>query len=341
MTKALFITDAWTPQTNGVVRTLQSCIAELVRDGWQVEVIHPGLFRSMPMPTYPEIGLSLDVWKMRRMILQFRPDTIHVATEGPLGLYARSLLGSKGLAYTTSLHTKFPEYVHARFRVPVRIGYAFMRWFHRPALRTLVTTESHRDELRDWGLKDLVVWGRGVDVQTFQPRPLSPRSRPRLLYVGRIAVEKNVEAFLNLDLDADKIVVGDGPQRGELEAKFPQAQWLGYQYGDDLARCYADADVFVFPSKTDTFGLVMLEAMASGTPVAAYPVTGPIDVIEDGVCGAMADDLEVAVQRALQLDRAACRAYAEANSWSAIAHRMAEQFAPIDWTRRGAVQVAG
>ncbi len=334
--KALFITDAWAPQTNGVVRTLQSCIAELAKDGWQIEVIHPGLFRSMPMPTYPEIGLSLNVWKMHRMILRFRPDTIHVATEGPLGLYARSMLGNKGLAYTTSLHTKFPEYVHARFRVPVSIGYAFMRWFHRPALRTLVTTESHRKELEGWGLKDLVVWGRGVDVQAFRPQPMSARRRPRLLYVGRVAVEKNVEAFLELDLDADKIVVGDGPQRAELEAKHPEAQWLGYQYGEDLARCYADADVFVFPSKTDTFGLVMLEAMACGTPVAAYPVTGPIDVIQEGVCGAMADDLEVAVARALKLDRNQCRGYAEANSWSEIARRMARQFVPIDWSRRGA-----
>lgn len=339
--KALIITDAWTPQTNGVVRTLQSCIKCLESDGWEIEVIHAGLFRSVPLPTYPEIRIAINPWKMRSIIERARPDAIHVATEGPLGLYARSLLGRLGLPYTTSLHTKFPEYVHARFRVPVKAGYAFMRWFHRPATCTLVTTESHRDELAEWGLSDLVVWSRGVDVEAFRPLPRSVRKRPKLLYVGRVAVEKSVEDFLELDVDADKVVVGDGPQRAELEAQYPEAEWAGYQYGDDLAQYYADADVFVFPSRTDTFGLVMLEAMACGTPVAAYPVTGPIDVVDSGISGALEDDLHIAVARALTLDRDACRRYAERFAWSVIARRLASTFVKIDWGTRPMLKPAG
>ena len=330
--KTLIVTDAWIPQTNGVVRTLQSCIACLERDGWDVEVVHAGLFRSVPLPTYPEIRVAINPWKLRQMIERARPDAIHIATEGPLGLYARSLLGRLGLPYTTSLHTKFPEYVQARFRLPLKLGYAFMRWFHRPATCTLVTTESHRRELADWGLSDLTVWSRGVDIDAFQPLPArSPRQRPKLLYVGRVAVEKNVEAFLELDLDADKVVVGDGPQRAELEAAYPEARWVGYQYGEDLARYYGEADVFVFPSRTDTFGLVMLEALACGTPVAAYPVTGPIDVVADGVSGALEEDLEIAVARALAMDRDNCRRYAERFSWTEIARRLSSTFAIIDW----------
>lgn len=335
--KALIVTDAWAPQTNGVVRTLTSCIGCLERDGWEIEVAHPGLFRNLPLPTYPEIRLSVNVWKLKRMITDGRPDAIHIATEGPLGLYARSLLRRLGVPYTTSLHTKFPEYVHARLGLSVKVGYAFMRWFHRPATCTLVTTDSHRDELLGWGLTDLVVWSRGVDVDAFRPqlRSRSQRAadvgRPRLLYVGRVAVEKNVEAFLELDIDADKVVVGDGPQRAQLQAMYPEAQWLGYQYGDDLARHYADADVFVFPSRTDTFGLVMLEALACGTPVAAYPVTGPIDVVADGVSGALEDDLHLAVLRALQINRDGCRRYAEGFAWPQIARRLSATFATIDW----------
>ena len=273
------VTDAWEPQTNGVVRTLQNVIARLRDRGMDILVVEPGAFRTFPCPGYPEVRLVANPWRLGDLLERWAPDMVHLATEGPLGLAARAYLTRRRLSFTTSLHTKFPEYVSARLPVPVDWGYAYLRWFHRPAARVLVTTESHRRELEDRHLSHLVVWGRGVDTELFRPMPRAPRSKPRLLYVGRVSVEKNVEAFLELDVDAEKIVVGDGPQRAELERRYPSARWLGYLRGPALVRCYADADVFVFPSRTDTFGLVMLEAMACGTPVAAYPVTGPVDVV--------------------------------------------------------------
>jgi len=329
--RLLIITDAWEPQTNGVVTTLKSVIATLPELGWQAEVIHPGSFRTWPLPSYPEIRFARNPWKLKRLIAELRPDAIHIATEGPLGMTARSLLCRWLVPFTTSLHTKFPEYVQERIGLPLSLGYRLIRWFHRPARSTLVTTPSHRDELLAWGLDDLLVWGRGVDTELFRPAPHGPRSRPQLLYVGRIAVEKNVAAFLELDMDADKVVVGDGPARAELKARFPDARWLGYRRGAALAACYADADVFVFPSKTDTFGLVMLEALACGTPVAAYPVTGPRDVIVNGETGWLDADLGTAVRRALSVDREGCRAFAEANSWRVIGGRLVDSLALIDW----------
>ena len=278
-------------------------------------------------------GSSRTPWRLGDLLERWAPDTVHLATEGPLGLAARAYLTRRRLSFTTSLHTKFPEYVSARLPVPVDWGYAYLRWFHRPAAPTLVTTESHRRELEDRDLSDLVVWGRGVDTELFRPMPRAPRRRPRLLYVGRVAVEKNVEAFLELDVDAEKIVVGDGPQRAELERRHPSARWLGYRRGPALVRCYADADVFVFPSRTDTFGLVMLEAMACGTPVAAYPVTGPVDVVTPAT-GALAEDLGVAVARAVDVDRGACRRHAVRCDWQAIADRMRENLIPVSGTRR-------
>ncbi|MBX3706054.1 MAG: glycosyltransferase family 1 protein [Pseudomonadales bacterium] len=332
--RALIITDAWSPQTNGVVTTLESVIRLLPEQGFEVDVIHPGLFSTMALPSYPEIRIARDPWRMGAMIEALRPDTIHIATEGPLGLWARQWLGRRLVPYTTSLHTKFPEYIAERTGLPVGLGYRFLRWFHRPALHTLCTTESHRRELEQWGLRDLVVWGRGVDTDLFRPRARRPRRWPRLLYVGRVALEKNLEAFLRLDVPGDKFVVGDGPARATLEARFPDATWLGYLHGEALAVEYADADVFVFPSLTDTFGLVMLEALASGTPVAAYPVTGPLDIVLHGVTGMLSDDLGAAVRGALELDRAACRTYAQTQNWSCIAARMARHFVAIDWRDR-------
>ncbi|MEZ5557313.1 MAG: glycosyltransferase family 1 protein [Pseudomonadales bacterium] len=334
MRKLLIITDAWEPQTNGVVTTLKSVGQHLPALGFDVTVVHPGLFRTLPLPSYPEIRIASNPWRLAGMLDVLRPDSIHVATEGPLGVWARRLLARAQLPYTTSLHTKFPEYVNERIGLPMALGYRFIRWFHRPAVRTLCTTESHRRELERWGLGNLVVWGRGVDTTRFVPRPRVPRARPRLLYVGRVAVEKNIGAFLDLDIDADKRVVGDGPARASLMARHADVEWLGYRFGDALAAEYADADVFVFPSRTDTFGLVMLEALACGTPVAAYPVTGPVDVLRQGVTGCMHEDLGIAVRRALLLDRDVCRADAESRDWRQIAERMAVNLNLIDWDAR-------
>ncbi len=320
--KLLVVTDAWHPQTNGVVTTLNSVLRRLTRAGHTVDVLEPSMFRTVPLPSYPEIRIAINPWRIGRMIESLAPDSIHIATEGPLGIAARRYLKRRAMAFTTSLHTKFAEYSHARFGLPLRWGYALLRAFHRPAATTLVTTESHRAELAALGFSKLRIWGRGVDTDRFQPRHRSSRAVPHLLYVGRVAVEKNLEAFLELDVPGIKIVVGDGPARAGLQAKYPLVQWLGYRHGDELTACFADADVFVFPSRTDTFGLVMLEAMACGTPVAAYPVTGPIDVVIDGGNGALDEDLGRAVTRALTIDRSACRSHALRNGWDVVAQRL-------------------
>jgi glycosyltransferase involved in cell wall biosynthesis len=328
--KLLVVTDAWRPQTNGVVTTLENVIARVERAGHVVDVIEPGRFRTLPLPSYPEIRVAVNPWTLGRLIDEAQPDGVHIATEGPLGLAARRYLKRRRIAFTTSLHTKFPEYVHARVGVPLSLGYAFLRRFHGDAACTLVTTESHRVELAARGFERLVVWGRGVDTERFRPRPRRPREVPRLLYVGRVAVEKNLEAFLALDVPGCKVVVGDGPARAALEARYPDVEWLGFRHGDALVECYADADVFVFPSRTDTFGLVMLEAMACGTPVAAFPVTGPIDVVVEGVNGSLDRDLATAIDRALAVDRASCRAFALRHSWDAIAERLLAAQIPIE-----------
>ena len=332
MKKFLLITDAWAPQTNGVVTTWNSVLGHLEAAGYEIKVVHAGLFKTFPLPTYPEIELARNPWIMKQMIAEFAPDHVHVATEGSLGLYARRLLVKHNVPFTTSLHTKFPEYVQERVKLPLSVGYRFMRWFHGPAVRTLCTTASHKAELESWGLDDLIVWSRGVDIEKFQPQLLSERDRPRLVYVGRVAVEKNIEAFLALDIDADKVIVGDGPQRTELEKKYPDVHWLGYRKGQPLVDEYAAADVFVFPSLTDTFGLVMLEANACGTPVAAFPVTGPVDVVVEGLNGCLHDDLGVAVDGALKLSREACRDHAENKSWAVVAQRLMDNLVSVSWT---------
>lgn len=328
MSRLLIVTDAWTPQTNGVVTTLQAVVRHLPALGFEVQVLHPGLFATVPLPSYREIRVARDPWRVARMIAGCLPDTVHVATEGPLGLAARRYLMRHGISFTTSLHTKFPEYVHERTALPLTVGYRYLRWFHKPASSVLCTTESHRQELARWGMDNLVVWGRGVDTQRFRPRPRASGPRPRLLYVGRVAVEKNVEAFLDLDLDADKVVVGDGPARHELERRYPEVTWLGFRHGDALVAEYAAADALVFPSRTDTFGLVMLEAMACGTPVAGYPVTGPKDVVREGLTGCLDDDLEAAVRRALTVNRADCREQALTFGWQGVAERLAAALHP-------------
>jgi glycosyltransferase involved in cell wall biosynthesis len=320
--KIVIATDAWKPQINGVVTTLSHVEGYLRAQGCEVRVIHPGDFHTFALPNYKEICVAWNVWKFAEIFESYKPDCVHIATEGPIGLAARRYLTKRGLPFTTSLHTKFPEYVNQRIGMPVSWGYAFLRWFHEPSKATLVTTESMRDELTARGLKDLVVWTRGVDTQLFCPeqgdKSREGSSQPVMVYVGRVAIEKNIEAFLDLPIEGTKVIVGDGPARAKLQAAYPQAHWVGYQTGADLARHYANADVFVFPSKTDTYGIVMLEAMACGVPVAGYPATGTVDVVQEGVNGAIDADLTAAVRRALSVSRDSCRAYAMTKSWDAV-----------------------
>ena len=298
------VTDAWMPQTNGVVNTLRCVVQHLERQGIEVLVLAPDAHRTMPLPSYSEIDVAVDPWKAATRLRAFAPDAVHIATEGPLGIWVRTSLARRGLRFTTSFHTRFPEYLNARAPVPLDWGYAFERWFHSAAYHTLVGTRSLIGELTDRRVgRRLVHWPRGVDTELFAPvkrrADLYTGPRPIWLYVGRIAVEKSLDDFLKLPLPGTKVVVGDGPAREELQRCFPEAQWLGYRFGEELAAHYASADCFVFPSRTETFGNVILEAMASALPVAAVPAPGPLDLIEDGVNGALGHDLEAACRRAL------------------------------------------
>jgi glycosyltransferase involved in cell wall biosynthesis len=322
--KLALVTDAWFPQINGVVRSLDRTTRELAALGHQVEVIHPGLFRSVPCPTYPEIRLAWNApWALPARLRAVAADAVHVATEGPLGWIARSWCRSRGMSYTTSFHTRFPEYVQARFGLPVGPGYALFRRFHNGSRCTMVATPGLRDELADRGFRHLALWGRGVDADLFKPRPKSAMDFPRPihLYFGRVAVEKNLDAFLDLDLPGSKVVIGDGPALEALRARHPDARFLGAMVGEQLASHVAAADVFVFPSRTDTFGLVILEALASGIPVAAFPVTGPRDILVQGETGCMDEDLGRAVRAALALAPEACRKAALVRSWRACSEQ--------------------
>ena len=304
--KILIVTDAWTPQVNGVVRTLQILAADLTQLGHEVLMITPEGRRTFPMPTYPEIRLAVFPGRaLTREIKAFAPDAVHIATEGSLGLAARRVCIKHGIAFTTAFHTRLAEYVHARFAfVPEALIWRMLRWFHAPATAVMVATQSLKRDLAGHGFKNLRLWSRGVDVKRFRPIPDRRHAydRPVWIYVGRVAVEKNVEAFLSLDLPGTKVIVGDGPARGALERKYPNAKFLGALSGEPLVQAYAASDVFAFPSRTDTFGLVLLEALACGLTVAAYPVEGPRDVVGPEAPGAA----DVA---ALDSDlRAACRA---------------------------------
>jgi len=331
--KIALVTDAWLPQTNGVVRTLTLTVEKLSQAGHEVTSITPADFRTVPCPTYPEIRLSLfAAGKVRRRLDTLDPDAVHIATEGPLGLAARRWCLRRGRSFTTSYHTQFPEYVRARFPIPVAVSYAFLRWFHGSAAHTLVATPSMKSALAERGFRNLVLWSRGVDTELFRPReePCLELPRPIWLYFGRVSVEKGIEEFLALDLSGTKLVVGDGPATESLRRKYPGAVFTGYRFGDELARHVAAADVFVFPSRTDTFGLVLLEAMACGVPVAAYPVTGPIDVVVNGVTGVLSEDLRTAALAALDLDRRACREHALRYTWEAATRQFLASLAPVD-----------
>jgi glycosyltransferase involved in cell wall biosynthesis len=337
--RILLATDAWAPQVNGVVRTLAHTVAECRAMGHQVDVVSPDQFRTFQLPTYPEIKLAMGAYEpVQERFKSFEPEAIHIATEGPIGLAARRICMDWKLPFTTSYHTKFPEYVSARLPVPVSAGYAYMRWFHHPSGRVMVATPSLREELEKHGFRNLSPWSRGVDTQMFRPRqPDDPDvyeglPRPIWLNVGRVAVEKNVETFLSLDLPGTKVVVGDGPQREELAAKYPNAVFRGARSGADLVAHFAGADVFVFPSITDTFGLVILEAMATGTPVAAYPAPGPVDLIPGTGAGALATSLDGGLREAclacLDLDRTVVRDFAERFSWRACAEEFVRNLQP-------------
>lgn len=329
------LSDAWLPQVNGVVRTLDTTRKLLSAQGHIVEMFGPDRFRTVPCPTYPEIRLSvLPGRKLARLLDGFAPEAIHIATEGPIGMAGRSYCKRRGVPFTTSFHTKFPEYVEARTRIPASLSYRWLRHFHGAAARTMVATQSLEDELHQVGFANLARWTRGVDTELFHPRADVPLDLPRpvFAYIGRVAVEKNIEAFLKLDLPGSKLVVGDGPQRPELQKRFPDATYVGAKFGEDLARHYAMADVFVFPSLTDTFGLVLLEALASGVPVAAFPVTGPRDVLAGAPVGVLDADLGKAARAALTLDRAACRDYALGFSWEASVRQFLDNLAPFGGT---------
>jgi len=325
--KILIVTDAWTPQINGVVRTIQMTVRELHALGHQAPVLSPDLFRSVACPGYAEIRLALaSRAQVRRHIDACAPDALHIATEGPLGWHARAIAIARGWPFTTAYHTRFPEYLRARSPVPLALSYAVLRRFHNAGVATLAATPAIVAALSANGFAAPRAWSRGVDTALFRPDgPREPRgAAPVFLYVGRVAVEKRVDEFLALDLPGEKWVVGDGPERARLQAAHPQARWFGALQGEDLARVYRSADVKVFPSRTDTFGLVLVEAMASGTPVAAFPVAGPIDVVGGSRGGALDPDLRRACLTALKLPRAAVRRHALGFSWPAATRQFLE-----------------
>ena len=328
--KILVATDAWHPQVNGVVRTLGHVANELPALGAQVEFLAPDSFWTLPLPAYPEIRLALPgPGAVERRIDALKPDAIHVATEGPLGHAIRRVCMRRGFAFTTSFHTRFPDYLAGRLPVPENwtseCTWAWLRRFHAPGAAVLAATPTLCRELDERGFHDIKLWPRGVDARLFRPRrrtlneALLGLRRPLFLTVGRLAVEKNVRAFLALDLPGTKIVVGDGPARVALAREFPDAVFLGARHGESLAEIYAGADVFVFPSRTDTFGLVLLEALASGVPVAAFPAAAPRDVIGEAPVGALDEDLRLACLSALECSREDCREFALSMSWAASA----------------------
>ena len=317
--KIIIVTDAWYPQVNGVVRTLDETSKQLKKLGHEVKLISPEGFLTIPCPTYPEIRLSLFPGaKVSSMIREFNPDCLHISTEGPLGLSARGYASRNGLAFTSAYHTRFPEYVHARTKLPLKLTYSFLRWFHSRSELVMVPTEEVKKDLIKYKIGNPKIWSRGVDLEIFKPKKGRRKNKkPILLNVGRVAVEKNLEEFLKIDLPYEKWVVGDGPALKELKKKYPEVIFHGAKNKEELEYYYNKADVFVFPSKTDTFGLVLLEAMACGLPVAAFPVSGPLDVIGSSNAGCLNSSLKEACKKALLIPRKVPREYAKTFSWEA------------------------
>jgi glycosyltransferase involved in cell wall biosynthesis len=320
--RILIATDAWHPQVNGVVRTLTTMAQAAKSLGAEISFVTPQSFRTVALPSYRDLRLALPrPARIARLIGEVRPDYIHIATEGPIGLAVRGYCRKRGLPFTTGFHTRFPEYISARAPIPESWIWSALRWFHGASHAVMAATPALVGELRARGFRNVVLWPRGVDTSLFHPRAGADLGLPRPIFlsVGRVAVEKNLEAFLELDLPGTKVVVGDGPALAALERAYPRAVFLGSRQGEELARAYAAADVFVFPSKTDTFGLVLLEALASGVPVAAFPVTGPRDVIGDAPVGALREDLREGCLAALKLSPQACLCFAASQTWEASA----------------------
>lgn len=346
--KITIASDAWEPQTNGVVTTLKATIETLSRMGHEVRVISPQGLASIPAPSYPEIRLAIAPgFHIAREIKSFRPHAIHIATEGPIGVSMRRYCRRHRLPFTTSYHTRYPEYLSARWPIPVGLSYAWLRRFHGAAARTFVSSNSLRSQLSAKGFPRLHLWRRGVDLELFRPlggevpAELAGLPRPIMAYMGRVAVEKNIDAFLRLDLPGTRLVIGNGPARESLRERHPRALFIGYRFGDELAAMLSAADVFVFPSLTDTFGLAMIEALACGVPVAAFPVPGPIDVIEPGVTGVLHEDLATAIRSALLLDRRVCAQRAKAFTWEAATAQFLEGLEPIPAGARAALSAPG
>ena len=344
--RILIATDAWHPQVNGVVRTLTSLARSASALGAEIDFLTPDGFPSLAVPTYPGLRVALpNPWRIAARIEAASPDAIHIATEGPIGWAARAYCRRRNLAFTTSYTTRFPEYIAVRSIIPADLSYAVLRHFHAAAAMTMIATASLRQELSARGFGRLGTWTRGVDTSLFTPDHPAELDLPRPIFMtmGRVAVEKNIEAFLSLDLPGSKVVIGDGPQKAELERRYPKVRFLGEKTGQDLTSHLAAADVFVFPSLTDTFGVVQLEALACGTPVAAFPVTGPKDVIADHPIGAIDNDLRGACLRALTMSRATCRSFALERSWENSARQFIGNLATLQPSRapRPARRVAG
>jgi glycosyltransferase involved in cell wall biosynthesis len=339
-------TDAWAPQTNGVVTTLTATAQTLTSLGHSVRVLSPQTLASIPCPSYPEIRLAIAPGAyVARELKAFRPHAIHIATEGPLGLAVRRYCRERAVPFSTSYHTRYPEYLRARWPIPLSVSYAWLRRFHGAAVRTFVSSRTLEAQLTARGFRNLHLWRRGVDTDRFRPRAGTPTEvahaeRPIMACVGRLAVEKNLEAFLALPVPGTKLLIGDGPARARLAARYPQALFTGFRHGEELAALIASADVLVFPSLTDTFGLVMLEALACGVPVAAFPVPGPLDVIEPDVTGVLHTDLATAITSALRLDRRRCAQRAACCSWNQATAQFLAGLAPIPTALRAKLAVS-
>jgi 1,2-diacylglycerol 3-alpha-glucosyltransferase/glucuronosyltransferase len=337
-------TDAWAPQTNGVVTTLRATAATLTLLGHEVRILSPQALKTIACPSYPEIRLALSPGPyVARQLKAFRPHAIHIATEGPLGLAVRRYCRARRVPFTSSYHTRYPEYLRARWPIPLSLSYGWLHRFHGSAARTFVSSASLEAMLVAHGFRRLHRWRRGVDLRTFHPRPPHPElaqwPRPVMACAGRLAIEKNLDAFLALGVPGTKLVIGDGPERAALAKRYPQAKFAGYRFGAELAALLSGADVLVFPSRTDTFGLVMIEALACGTPVAAFPVPGPLDVIEPGVTGVLHADLERAIAGALRLERRACVSAASGFSWQAATRQFLAGLEPIPLSVRARLAV--
>ena len=329
MKKILIITDAWEPQVNGVVTTMTTVVKKLEEKNFKVEVIHPGMFHTFPLPNYAEISVAWNFWDLNKKIEKFDADYIHISVEGQLGITARHYCLEHKIHYTTCIHTKFPEYVYERFGIGLDVTKGLLKWFHNSAAKTLVNTISHKEELEKDGFTDLVLWSRGFDERIFYPCPDGGKKK-YLLYVGRVAVEKNIEEFLKMPSELPKVVVGGGPSLKSYAKKYPDVDFVGFKKGKELADYYRDAAWFVFPSLTDTFGIVLIEALACGTPIAGFDVTGPKDIVIEGVNGSLDDEnLENAVKRALLVDRISTFNSSKTYTWDKVAEQFIDSLVPM------------